>query len=140
MIVLDTNVLSELMRSAPDAAVIAWMAGQSRDEICTTSINKAEILFGIGLLPEGHRRARLAEVADAMFGKEFAHRTLAFDASAAVHYADIVVTRRRSGNPIEAFDAQIAAVARAAGAAIATRDITGFSGCGVALIDPWTAK
>jgi toxin FitB len=92
MIVLDTNVLSELMRSAPDAAVIAWMAGRPRDEICTTSVNKAEILFGIGLLPEGRRRAKLAAVADAMFGKEFAGRMLPFDASAAVHYADIVVT------------------------------------------------
>jgi predicted nucleic acid-binding protein len=140
MIVLDTNVISELMRSTPHPAVIAWVAGQSRHAIYTTSITKAEILFGIGLLPMGRRQVALATVAEGVFGEEFSGRILPFDGAAAGHYAEIVVSRRRAGLPIEALDAQIAAVARACGAAIATRDTADFEGCGVAVIDPWQAR
>jgi predicted nucleic acid-binding protein len=139
VIVLDTNVLTELMRSQPTAAVFAWAAAQSRDELYTTSVNKAEILYGIAALSDGHRRTALAAAADAMFANDFAGRMLPFDEVAAVHYAEIVAERRREGRPIEAFDAQIAATALAAGASIATRDTGGSTGCGLRLIDPWTA-
>lgn len=140
MIVLDTNVLSELMRSQPDAAVFAWVAAQPRAMLCTTSVNKAEILYGIAVLPEGRRRTALADVAEAMFAHDFAGRGLPFDAAAATHYADIVAARQREGRPIEAFDAQIAATARVAGAELASRDVGGFEGCGLALVNPWTVS
>lgn len=139
MIVLDTNVLSELMRSEPAAAVFAWVAKQPRATLYTTSVNKAEILYGIAALPEGHRRASLAAAAEAMFTDDFAGRVLPFDEAAAVLYAEIVAARRRDGRPIEALDAQIAATARVAGAGVASRDVNGFAGCGLILINPWEA-
>jgi len=137
MIVLDTNVLSELMRSQPGAAVFAWVAAQPRAALYTTSVNKAEIFYGIAVLPEGRQRAALAAAAEAMFIDDFAGRVLPFDKAAAVHYADIVAARRREGRPIEAFDAQIAATARVAGAELATRDVGDFAGCGLILVNPW---
>jgi hypothetical protein len=139
VIVLDTNVISELMRHKPDPAVFAWVAAQPRALLYTTSVNKAEILYGIAGLPEGRRRSYLARTATAMFAEEFAERVLPFDAAAAAHYAEIVVGRRRTGNPIEAFDAQIAATALVFGADIATRDVSGFSGCGLTVINPWAS-
>jgi predicted nucleic acid-binding protein len=137
VIILDTNVISELMRSRPDAAVVAWLAAQARSLLYTTSINKAEILYGIAALPQGRRRRGIAAAAEAMFSEDLAGRVLPFDEIAAGHYAEIVAGRRRSGAPIEAFDAQIAAIALAAGADIATRDVAGFANCGIAVIDPW---
>jgi len=137
MIVLDTNVLSELMRSQPGAAVFAWVAAQPRAALYTTSVNKAEIFYGISVLPEGRRRSALAAAAEAMFIDDFAGRVLPFDEAAALHYADIVAARRREGRPIEAFDAQIAAMARVAGAELATRDVGDFAGCGLILVNPW---
>ena len=138
MIVLDTNVLSELMRSQPAAAVFAWVAAQPRAALHTTGVNKAEILYGIAALPEGRRRAALAAAAEAMFTDDFVGRVLPFDEAAAVHYAEIA-GRRREGRPIEAFDAQIAATARVAGAELATRNVGDFAGCGLALVNPWEA-
>ena len=130
MIVLDTNVLSELMRSQPAAGVFAWVAAQPRAELYTTSVNKAEILYAIAALPDGPA---------AMFADDFAGRVLPFDEEAAVHYAEIVAACRREGRAIEAFDAQIAATARVAGAELATRDVGDFAGCGLTLVSPWDA-
>jgi predicted nucleic acid-binding protein len=140
MIVLDTNIISELMRSQPETLVLNWVSVQPRTTLYTTSINRAEILFGIAALPEGGRRAALSEAAAAMFNEDFAGRVLPFDAAAASHYAQIVIGRRRAGAPIEAFDALIAATALMAGATVATRDIGGFEGCGLTLINPWDAQ
>lgn len=137
MIVLDTNVLSELMRAEPDPAVLAWVARQPREALCTASIVQTEILYGIALLPDGRRKTGLAAAAAAMFAEDFAGRVLPYDGQAARHYAEIVTARRAAGEPIEAFDALIDATARVAGATIATRDIGGFAGCGIELIDPW---
>jgi toxin FitB len=137
VIVLDTNVLSELMRSEPAAAVFAWVSAQPRATLYTTSLSKAEILYGIAGLPAGRRRLALAAAAEAMFADDFAGRVLPFDEAAAVDYAEIVAARRREGRPIEAFDAQIAATARVAGAGLATRDTGDFAGCGLTLINPW---
>jgi toxin FitB len=138
MIVFDTNVVSELMRTAPDAKVRAWFAGQRRTNLFTTSITKAEILYGIALLPSGRRKTALADVAERMFARVFASRMLAFDAVAATHYAEILMARRRAGKPMETLDAQIAATALAAGAAVATRNLADFAGCGLDVIDPWS--
>jgi toxin FitB len=139
MIVLDTNVISELMRPDPHPGVLAWVSTQPRAALYTTSVNRAEILFGIAALPEGRRGSALAESAALMFDEDLANRVLPFDAAAASQYARIVVSRRRAGTPIEAFDALIAATALIAGAAVATRDADGFEGCGVTVINPWDA-
>ncbi len=137
MIVLDTNVVSELMKPGPAASVLDWMAEQPASSLYTTSITQAEILHGIGLLPAGRRRDALERAAEAMFAQDFVGRVLVFGSDAASPYARIAVERRCAGRPISQFDAQIAAIARAAGAAIATRDVQGYAGCGLRLINPW---
>ncbi len=140
MIVLDTNVISELMRAVPHPAVLAWVAAQPRATLYTTSITQAEILYGIAALPRGRRRDALTAAAGAMFTEDIAERVLPFTGAAAAHYAKIVVARRQAGNSVEAFDALIAATALAAGAAVATRDVAGFEGCGLsAIVNPWNA-
>jgi predicted nucleic acid-binding protein len=115
------------------------MARQPRALFYTTYVNQAEILYGIGALPEGRRRTALAAAAEAMFAEDFAGRILSFEARAAARYPGIVLARRYAGNPIEKFDALIAATVLAAGASIAARNAGGFGGCGLTVIDPWTA-
>src|SRR4051812_2484605 len=140
MIVVDTNVISELMRGEPHPAVLSWVSAQPRGQLYTTYVNQAEILYGIGALPEGRRRTALAAAAEAMFAEDFSGRLLPFEARAAARYPEIILARRQAGKPIEKFDALIAATALAAGASIATRDTAGFAGCGLTVIDPWTAE
>ena len=137
MIVLDTNVLSELIKPAPMRAVTEWVASQPATSIYTTSITQAEILHGIMLMPSAKRRSSIEAAVEAMFSQDFGGRVLAFGSDAAHHYARIAATRRRAGHPISHFDAQIAAIARATGSALATRNISDFQACGVKLIDPW---
>jgi len=140
MIVLDTNVISELMLATPHPAITAWVAAQPRVTLYAASISQAEILYGIAALPPGRRRTALATAAEAVFKEDMADRVLPFTSEAAAHYAMIVVSRRRAGKPIEAFDALIAATALAFGAGVATRDVAGFQGCGLqTVIDPWHA-
>lgn len=138
MIVLDTNVVSELMRAAPDRHVVAWVAGQPPAGLFTTSITQAEILHGIMLLPAGKRRAAIAQAAEAMFEEDFDGRILSFASDATRPYAQIAVARRSAGRPISHFDAQIAAIAYAAGAGVATRNTLDFEGCGVRVVNPWS--
>lgn len=135
-IVLDTNVVSELMRAAPDLHVEAWVRGVPPAMVYTTSVTIAEVRFGIARLPAGRRRALLGDAADEVFGA-FADRILSFDAAAADQYADVVVEREHAGAPISGFDAQIAAICRSRRAALATRNTDDFSRLGLALIDPW---
>lgn len=137
MIVLDTNVISELMRTEPHPVVFAWIAAQPRASLYTTSVTCAEVRTGIALMPDGRRKGVLADLAAALFGKDFGGRILPFDADAAARYSEIFARRRSAGTPITVFDAQIAATAAVAGAAVATRDTGGFEGCGLTLIDPW---
>jgi toxin FitB len=139
MIVLDTNVVSELMRAAPSAEVVAWVHRQSAAEVCTTSVTLAEVRYGIARLPAGRRRDLLRAAADDVFGT-FADQVLTFDGAAAVHYADIVVEREHSGSPISGFDAQIAAVCRTHHASLATCNTDDFDRLGLDLIDPWTDR
>lgn len=138
MIVLDTNVLSELMRPEPAATVIQWMSAQPLAVLHVTTLSYAEILYGIGLLPDGKRRQHLTAQAETMFGEDFAGRILGFDLNAAPAYAAIASQRRRAGQPISAVDGMIAAIAHVHGAAIATRD-SDLGGCGVPLVNPWEA-
>jgi toxin FitB len=139
MIVLDTNVVSELMKPAPSKPVASWVALQAAMSLYTTSITEAEILHGVMLLPAGKRRNRLQEAAEAMFSEDFGGRVLSFGSEAARAYASIAALRRRAGRPISHFDAQIAAIGRSARAAIATRNTKDFEDCGVKLINPWLA-
>lgn len=139
MIVLDTNVISELIRPAPDPRVLEWLAVQPRSALYTTSINRAELLYGASILPPGRRRDGIRAAVTAIFDHEFADRVLPFDDRAAEHYARIVSLRRGMGQPIEGFDALIAAITAAAGYRIATRDLGGFAECGIDVINPWQA-
>lgn len=139
MIVLDTNVLSELMRPAPAAPVLRWMAAQPAVRLFTTTITEAEILYGLALLDDGKRRIGLEGAARAMFAEELAGHVLPFDSAAALEFAAIAATRRRAGRPISQADAQIAAIARVRGAGLATRNTVDFDGCGLTLVNPWTA-
>ena len=136
---LDTNVLSELLRAAPAPAVLAWFAGQPAQTLFVSAVTQAEMLLGARLVPAGKRRAALEAAILAMFDQDFAGRSLPFDSAAVPAYADIVSTRRRAGRPISQFDAQIAAIAVTHGASLATRNLADFEGCGVALVNPWTA-
>lgn len=137
MIVLDTNVVSELMRTEADLAVVEWVDRQVPTEVWLTSITVAELLYGVGRLPNGRRKTLLAETVEAMVADDFEHRVAPFDEQAAVHYADIVVRRDRSGRPISAVDAQIAAICRSHGAVLATRNTSDFVSTGITLADPW---
>ena len=137
MIILDTNVVSELMKAAPAERVLRWIAAQPASALYTTSITEAEILHGLALLPTGKRRNALESAAEAMLSEDFAGRILPFGSDAAHAYARIAADRRRAGRPISHFDAQIAAIARSAGAAIATRNVTDYDRCGVKILDPW---
>ena len=137
MIVLDTNVLSELMKPAPAGSVARWVAAQPAMSLHTTSITQAEILHGILLLPSGRRRNALEAAAETMFKEEFDGRILPFGSDAARLYAHIAAERRRVGRPISQFDAQIAAIARSHGAAVATRNVTDYDHCGLKVINPW---
>jgi toxin FitB len=139
MIVLDTNVLSELMKRTPTPRVVDWVAAQPATSLFTTSITQAEILHGIMLLPSGRRRSAIEAAAEAMFTEDFGGCILPFGRDAARAYARIAADRRRAGRPISHFDAQIAGIARSAGAAIATRNVVDYDRCGVSVINPWNA-
>lgn len=138
MIVLDTNVVSELMRASPAENVFDWVAGQPAQSLYITSISLAEIVHGILLLPAGRRRSAIQAAAESMFSVEFGGRILPFEASAARACAKIAVDRRHAGRPISSFDAQIAAIALVARATLATRNVSDFEGCGLKLMNPWS--
>jgi hypothetical protein len=134
---LDTNVLSELLRKAPDSTVLAWVAAQPADSLYVTCVTEAEMRLGARLLPAGKRRQALESAVAAMFAEDFAGRVRPFDSAAVAHYVDVVAQRRTVGRPISQFDAQIAAIALSHGDQLATRDLADFAGCGLSLINPW---
>ena len=137
MIVLDTNVVSELLRPAPARQVESWLAARDGATIYFTAVGEAELRHGVAILPAGRRRSALAEAIEGMLEEDFLDRILPFDRAAARAYATIAAERRAAGRPISQFDCQIAAIARARDAAVATRNTVDFEGCGVELIDPW---
>ena len=139
MIVLDTNVLSEVLRPKPAAGVLDWLVDQPRTSVFTTAVTQGEILYGIRLLADGRRRRGLWDAAIRIFDEDFAGHVLSFDGDAAEMYAEIAASRRSAGKPISQFDAMIAAMTRSRGAVLATRNGKDFESCGIEIVDPWTA-
>lgn len=140
MIVLDTNVVSELMRRSPSPQVRGWVDRHPAGELWLTSMIAAELLAGVATLPDGARKRKLGSRIGELLTDVFSERILPFDAAAAVAYARIVADRRAHGAPIGTADAVIAASCLAAGASrLATRNIVDFANTGLRLADPWTA-
>lgn len=137
MILLDTNVVSELMRPAPAVGVLDWFDVQDAATLWLSTVSEAELRAGVAMLPAGRRRDRLLAAVDAMIEQDFAGRMLPFDSAAARFYAGIYAARRAAGRPIMEADCQIAAIAASRGMAVATRNVGDFEGCGVEVIDPW---
>lgn len=140
MIILDTNVISEAMRSAPNPAVMTWMSAHPGRSLYTTVINEAEILFGLATMEDGRRRTQLEAAAQRVFAEDLAGRVLSFDQPAAHAYARLAAERRRMGRPISHADAQIAAIAQVNSAQVATRNVGDFAHLDLDIIDPWQAS
>ncbi len=136
MIVLDTNVISEAMKSQPDSAVHAWLDAQAAETLFLSSVTVAEMLFGLGVLPAGRRKDALAQTLDGLLAL-FRDRILPFDIDAARQYAHLAVTARTSGKGLPTPDGYIAAIATAHGFAMASRDVAPFQAAGIRVINPW---
>ena len=139
MILLDTNVLSALMRSEPEPRVVAWLDGQPPESIWTTSITVFEVRLGLELLATGRRRRLLEEAFAQALEEDFENRVAVFDRPAAEAAGRIAAQRRRAGRPVEIRDVQIAGIAASRRATLATRNLRHFEGLGVDLVDPWSA-
>jgi predicted nucleic acid-binding protein len=142
MILLDTNVITVVASAEPhagDQVVLDWVARHSAGEIWVTTISRAEMAYGVALQPDGRRKLELSAAVDRFFDL-MAPFTVPFDSAAARAYGGIAASRRKAGHPISSMDAQIAACALAAGATVATRDLAGFSGTGIALVNPWDRR
>ncbi len=139
MILLDTNVVSEAMKPAPDDAVRAWLDDQAAETLYLSSVTIAELMFGIGALPGGKRKEKLTGALDGVM-ELFVDRILPFDVDAARHYADLAVKARAAGKGFPTPDGYIAAIAASKGFVVATRDTSAFDAAGVEVIDPWKAE
>ena len=139
MIVLDTNVVSELMRTNPDSNVKAWLTNQASTDIFISVITEAELRYGAAILPAGRRKDEIAAEVEKMLQEDFSRRILPFSSESARAYAEIGARRRNAGLPISNADCQIAAIARCCGATVATRNVGDFEHCGIEVIDPWNA-
>lgn len=137
MIILDTNVLSELMRNRPSPKVTAWFHQHPLIDLYTTAITKAEVFYGIELLEPGTRRQKLLLAAESLFDIDLKDRVIGFESDAARIFSQIAAHRRLQGKPISNPDAQIAAIVRLHTATLATGDVADFRDCGVDVIDPW---
>ena len=137
MLMLDTNILSEMMATTPAQKVADWMLEQPSEELFTAAVCQAEILSGIAILPAGRRRADLEEAAHSMFADDFQGRVLPFDTEAAAAYAEMFAARRKAGHAAGTVDLMIAAIARNRGASVVTRNVADFEGVGLTIINPW---
>ena len=137
MILLDTSIISEAMKAAPEPSVMEWLRARPLQTLAVSAVTLAEIRYGLARMPDGKRKRSLEDRFRVFVARGFGERVLAFDSAAADVYGDIVVAREKTGRPIEAFDAMIAATARSRGAQLATRDIGGFEDCGIELLNPW---
>ena len=137
MIVLDTNVISELMRPTPSSTVSTWLSLETPSDVFLTAVTEAELRYAVALVPDGRRRRALERVVEEIIREDFRGRVLPFDSQAAPVYARIVSERRAAGRPISQLNAQIAAIALTHAATLATRNVRDFEGCGLELVDPW---
>lgn len=137
MIVVDTNVVSEMMRAEPAPAVVSWLNDQEASSLFLTTITIGEIGYGLRILPQGKRRLLLEQGFERLLGEAFAGRVLAFDEEAARHYAEVMGRRKEMGRPLNILDGQIASIARANGCAVATHNVRDFVECGVDVINPF---
>ena len=136
--VLDTNVISELMRPAPNQRVTAWVTNHATARMCLASVSEAELRYGIAVLPAGNRRTQLAEALDTMLASDFQNNVLSFDSAAARVYADFAAHRRAAGRPIAHADCQIASIAYSVNATLATRNVRDFTGlAALDVVDPF---
>ena len=138
MILLDTNVVSELTRPAPNPSVISWLDAQTNEGVYLATVTEAELRFGVAILPAGRRREKLASEVENMLREDFERRILPFDSEAARLHAVIAANRRAIGKPISFADCQLAAIARCHEAAVATRNVGDFEYCGIEVINPWS--
>jgi predicted nucleic acid-binding protein len=139
VIVLDTTVVSELMRDEPAAAVIRWTDEQAAGDLWLTAVTAAELLYGVARLPDGRRKHRLVSQVVAMLEDDFDHQIAAFDMTAAAYYGEIAANCERAGQPVKVADTQIAAICRSHGATLATRNTRDFAGAGITVVNPWTS-
>ena len=139
MFLLDTNVVSELMRSEPEQAVAAWVAGHAPKNLFLSAVSEAELRYGAAILPAGRRRETLFSSIEGMLLSAFGDRVLPFDRDAARVYGDMAAARRVAGLHVEPVDCQIASIARSRGLTVATRNVGDFEGMEVELVDPWAA-
>ncbi len=137
VILIDTNVIAELMRPAPSRTVLDWFAAQDSTALFLSAISEAELRTGAAILPAGQRRDSLTVIIDSVIEEDFEGRILPFDSVAAKACATIAAARRGIGRPIMEADCQVAAIANAHGAVVATRNVKDFEGCGVGVVDPW---
>jgi hypothetical protein len=137
MFLIDTSVISELMRATPAPFVLGWFSTQDPSALYLSAVTEAELRTGIAILPAGQRRDGLMAALDATIAEDFEGRILPFDTDAAKTYAEIAAGRRSSGRPIADADCQIAAIARAAGMPVVTRNTRDLEGCGIDVINPW---
>ena len=139
MIILDTNVLGALMRTAPEAAVVAWLDRQPAQSVWITSITLFETRFGLALLPIGRRRQMLETLFARLLNEDLENRVLDFDSAAATESASLAAVRRKSGRPVDMRDTQIAGIVLARRATLATRNVRHFRDLKISIVDPWTA-
>ena len=137
MIVLDTNVVSELMRRVPDDEVVGWVDRYPADEVFITAVTAAELAYGVERMPDGHRKTTLAVKVSELLTEDFQGLILPFDGVAATHYGEIAAARDGQGSPISMADAQIAAICRRFAACLATRNTKDFVYTGITLLNPW---
>jgi predicted nucleic acid-binding protein len=137
VIILDTNVLSALMRTAPEAEVVRWLDHQPAESIWITSITLFETRLGLALLPRGRRRRSLELAFDRLLAEDLENRVLDFDSAAATEAAALAASRQRTGRPVDMRDTQIAGIALARRAKLATRNVRHFQDLSVTVIDPW---
>lgn len=139
MIILDTNILGALMRPAPDTAVVRWLDRQPAESIWITSITLFEARFGLALLPSGRRRQRLESEFDRLLHEDLENRVLDFDGAAATEAATLAAVRQKSGRPVDMRDTQIAGIALARHATLATRNVRHFADLEIPIVDPWVS-
>lgn len=139
MTILDTNVLSALMRTAPDPQVVAWLDRQAPESLWITSITVFEARFGLALLASGRRRRALERAFALLVEEDLENRVLDFDVAAATAAAGLAALRRQSGRPVEMRDTQIAGIAIARRATLATRNVRHFADLALPVVDPWEA-